>query len=146
MAADSSERFVLLNQLAEEFAERYRRGERPSQLTEKSDLTTPSPSGCTSGCTGEAESVNTGSVEALAAALLGLSYADRARLAAMLFGQVPRTGTTADKIAFSGRLLHAWRWPRERAGWEAVEGRQNRLRAILADREGILNRVGADSI
>jgi eukaryotic-like serine/threonine-protein kinase len=30
MAADSSERFVLLNQLAEEFAARYRRGERPS--------------------------------------------------------------------------------------------------------------------
>ncbi len=29
MAADSSERFVLLNHLAEEFAERYRRGERP---------------------------------------------------------------------------------------------------------------------
>jgi hypothetical protein len=26
---DSSERFVLLNRLAEEFAERYRRGERP---------------------------------------------------------------------------------------------------------------------
>src|SRR5256885_441256 len=30
MAADSSEQFVLLNQLADEFAERYRRGERPS--------------------------------------------------------------------------------------------------------------------
>jgi WD40 repeat protein/serine/threonine protein kinase len=30
MAADSSERFVRLNQLADEFAERYRRGERPS--------------------------------------------------------------------------------------------------------------------
>src|SRR5258708_3439917 len=30
MANDSSERFVLLNHLAEEFAERYRRGERPS--------------------------------------------------------------------------------------------------------------------
>jgi hypothetical protein len=30
MAADSSERFVLLNRLAEEFAERYRRGERPA--------------------------------------------------------------------------------------------------------------------
>jgi len=29
MAPDSSERFVLLNQLAEEFAARYRRGERP---------------------------------------------------------------------------------------------------------------------
>ena len=30
MAADSSERFVLLNSLAEEFAARFRRGERPS--------------------------------------------------------------------------------------------------------------------
>src|SRR5262245_8792216 len=30
MAADSSERFVLLNHMAEEFAARYRRGERPS--------------------------------------------------------------------------------------------------------------------
>jgi eukaryotic-like serine/threonine-protein kinase len=30
MAADSSERFVLLNRLADEFAARYRRGERPS--------------------------------------------------------------------------------------------------------------------
>jgi eukaryotic-like serine/threonine-protein kinase len=30
MAADNSERFVLLNYLAEEFTARYRRGERPS--------------------------------------------------------------------------------------------------------------------
>ena len=30
MAADSSERYVLLNRLADEFAARYRRGERPS--------------------------------------------------------------------------------------------------------------------
>src|SRR5437660_9115110 len=30
MAGDSSEKFVLLNHLAEEFATRYRRGERPS--------------------------------------------------------------------------------------------------------------------
>jgi hypothetical protein len=30
MAADSSERLVLLNELGEEFAARYRRGERPS--------------------------------------------------------------------------------------------------------------------
>ena len=29
MAADNSEQFVLLNRLADEFAERYRRGERP---------------------------------------------------------------------------------------------------------------------
>src|SRR5262249_56335274 len=32
MADDSSERFVLLNHLADEFAARYRRGERPSLL------------------------------------------------------------------------------------------------------------------
>src|SRR5262249_13941504 len=30
MTADSSERYVLLNRLAEEFAERYRRGEHPA--------------------------------------------------------------------------------------------------------------------
>src|SRR6516165_6915121 len=30
MAADSSERYVLLNRLADEFAARYRKGERPS--------------------------------------------------------------------------------------------------------------------
>src|SRR5262245_15659372 len=30
MATDSSERYLLLNRLAEEFAQRYRRGERPS--------------------------------------------------------------------------------------------------------------------
>src|SRR5713226_3717879 len=30
MESDSSERFVLLNHLADEFAERYRKGERPS--------------------------------------------------------------------------------------------------------------------
>ena len=36
MATDSSERLVLLNRLAEEFAARYRRGERPA-LTEYTD-------------------------------------------------------------------------------------------------------------
>jgi hypothetical protein len=59
------------------------------------------PSRCTSGCTSEAETANGGTVEALAAALLGLSAADRARLAAMLLaGQSegeaasgPRTGS-----------------------------------------------------
>jgi hypothetical protein len=40
--------------------------------------------GCTTGCTSEAEHPNAGTFEALAAALLGLSSADRARLAAML--------------------------------------------------------------
>jgi hypothetical protein len=52
-----------------------------------------SPSfGCTSGCTGEAEIANAGTVEALAAALLGLSPADRARLAVLLLGQTLGTG------------------------------------------------------
>jgi hypothetical protein len=37
MVTDSSERYVLLNRLADEFAERYRRGERPS-LQEYIDL------------------------------------------------------------------------------------------------------------
>jgi hypothetical protein len=39
---------------------------------------------CTNGCTNTAQNANVGTVEALAAALLGLSAADRARLAALL--------------------------------------------------------------
>jgi hypothetical protein len=42
---------------------------------------------CTAGCTSKAKTDNAGTVEALAAALLGLSPEDRARLAAMLLGQ-----------------------------------------------------------
>jgi len=55
------------------------------------DLTSSPSSGCTSGCTSEAETANAGPVEALAAALLGLSPADRAKLAALLLGQTPGT-------------------------------------------------------
>jgi hypothetical protein len=55
-------------------------------LPPKEDTSSPS-SGCTSGCTSNAETGPTLTVEALAAALLGLSSADRARLAAMLLGQ-----------------------------------------------------------
>jgi hypothetical protein len=39
------------------------------------------------GCTSQVETANPGTVEALAAVLLGLSPADRARLAAMLLGE-----------------------------------------------------------
>jgi hypothetical protein len=46
-------------------------------------------SGCTSGCTNNAETVNGGTVEALAVALLALSSEDRARLAAMLATNAP---------------------------------------------------------
>jgi len=49
------------------------------------DTSSPS-SGCTAGCTSTAETANAGTVEALAAALLGLSAANRARLVAMLLG------------------------------------------------------------
>jgi hypothetical protein len=44
---------------------------------------------CTPVCTSIAKSDNAGTVEALAAALRGLSAADRARLAALLMGEQP---------------------------------------------------------
>ena len=49
-------------------------------------LTAAAPSACTTACTSTAETANAGTVEALAAALLGLSAANRARLVAMLLG------------------------------------------------------------
>jgi hypothetical protein len=58
---------------------------KPQAVTSNSqsnqDLTSSHSAGCTSGCTGEAETVN---VEALAAALANLSAEDRARLVALL--------------------------------------------------------------
>jgi hypothetical protein len=55
-------------------------------LAEKAD--TPGASdGCTNGCTGEGAPEHADPVAALAAALLGLSAEDRARLAALLAGQ-----------------------------------------------------------
>jgi hypothetical protein len=50
-------------------------------------LAESAPNACTSAGTSNAETGTTLTVEALAAALLGLSPADRARLAAMLLGQ-----------------------------------------------------------
>jgi len=47
-------------------------------------LAAGAPAACTTACTSNTENANAGTVEALAAALLGLSSADRARLAAML--------------------------------------------------------------
>jgi hypothetical protein len=52
-------------------------------LSDQGVTSSPS-SGCTTGCTSEPGNANAGTVEALAAALLGLSPAGRARLAAML--------------------------------------------------------------
>jgi hypothetical protein len=53
------------------------------------------PARCTSGCTNGAETANADPLAPLAAALLGLSAADRARLAAMLLGQ--QTGQAEGK-------------------------------------------------
>ena len=58
------------------------------------DTSSPS-SGCTAGCASTAETANAGTVEALAAALLGLSAANRARLVALLLGQDAK-GDTAN--------------------------------------------------
>jgi hypothetical protein len=49
-------------------------------------LTSTPESRCTSGCTNEAKPEQTDHLAALAAALLGLSPEDRARLAALLIG------------------------------------------------------------
>jgi hypothetical protein len=59
---------------------------QPNPLPGKGDAPSP-PSACTNACTGEAGNANAGTVESLAAALLALSPADRARLAALLLGQ-----------------------------------------------------------
>jgi hypothetical protein len=54
-------------------------------------VTSP-PDRCTTGCTNEGKTENTDPLAPLAAALLGLSPADRARLAAILLGQLPGQG------------------------------------------------------
>ena len=59
----------------------------PVTSEEDKGLTTGNTDRCTAGCTNPAGTDNAGNVEALAATLLGLSPADRARLAAMLLGQ-----------------------------------------------------------
>ena len=61
----------------------------PDASEDSKGLTSTPPAACTSACTSEAETDNAGNLDAdpltkLAAALLTLSPADRARLAAML--------------------------------------------------------------
>jgi hypothetical protein len=51
------------------------------------EVTSSSSAGCTSGCTSEAKTYQVDPVATLAAALLRLTPADRARLAAVLLGQ-----------------------------------------------------------
>jgi hypothetical protein len=58
-------------------------------LPHKADAPAPS-SGCTNCCTTETKLEEGDPLALLAAALLGLSAADRARLAAMLIGQQPK--------------------------------------------------------
>jgi hypothetical protein len=58
---------------------------QPNPLPHKVDAPSPPPA-CTNACTSETGNANAGTVEALAAALLALSPADRARLAALLVG------------------------------------------------------------
>jgi hypothetical protein len=59
----------------------------PDATLEGKGLAATPPDRCTTRCTGRAETANAGTVETLAAALLSLSPADRARLAALLLGQ-----------------------------------------------------------
>jgi hypothetical protein len=59
---------------------------QPNPLQRKPDAS-GLQSGCTTGCTIEAENTNADPLAGIAATLLALSPADRARLAAMLTGQ-----------------------------------------------------------
>jgi hypothetical protein len=59
---------------------------------ESKRLTTIDNSACTPACTNEGKNEQTDPVNALAAALLSLSPADRARLAALLLGQAEGEG------------------------------------------------------
>jgi hypothetical protein len=59
---------------------------KPNSLQRKEDTSGPS-SGCTIGCTSEGETGQADPLAVLAAALLGLSAEDRARLAAMLLAK-----------------------------------------------------------
>jgi hypothetical protein len=59
-----------------------------NQLSQQADTSSTSSS-CTNGCTIEQRPEQTDPLAALAAALLGLSPADRSQLAAILLGQQP---------------------------------------------------------
>jgi hypothetical protein len=71
-------------------------GPEPSSSTskslEKQAISATAANACTPACTSEAKSEQTDPVAALAAALLSLSPADRARLAALLTGQAEGEG------------------------------------------------------
>ena len=60
-------------------------------------LAESSPAVCTPVCTSKPEKANAGTVEALAAALLGLTPADRARLAAVLLSQGESAAETGER-------------------------------------------------
>jgi hypothetical protein len=69
---------------------------QPNPLPDKPDAS-GGPSGCTSGCTSEGKPEQADPLATLAAALLGLSPADRARLAATLLGQQSPTTENGPK-------------------------------------------------
>jgi hypothetical protein len=60
-------------------------------------LTASAADSCTTGCTSEGKPEQADPLAPLAAALLGLSLADRARLAAMLLGQQTGQGKGKDR-------------------------------------------------
>ena len=63
------------------------------QSLSEPEVTSSPSSGCTAGCTAEAKPEHADPLAPLAAALLALSAADRARLVAMLLGQGAKGGT-----------------------------------------------------
>ena len=75
----------------------------PNQLaperndSSRKEVTASPSSACTAACTSEGKNALAEGLEALAAALLGLSPADRARLAALLTAQEPASVSPPDK-------------------------------------------------
>jgi hypothetical protein len=84
----SARRLVVLERQAGTLADARGQVQRLRVNAPSEALTSTPPIRCTSGCTSEAETNSMDTVEALAAALLGLPPANRARLAAMLLGQL----------------------------------------------------------
>jgi hypothetical protein len=67
--------------------------ENPSTTENPPEVTSSESDRCTNGCTSESKTKQTDTVATLAATLLALPAADRARLASLLLGQQPSSGS-----------------------------------------------------
>ena len=76
---------------------------QPGDASEACKEVAPTPAdACTTACTSSPETANAGSVETLAAALLGLSPGDRAKLVALLLAGSPPAPPKAEGAADAG--------------------------------------------